>query len=124
MEPILSTTACTTIQTILISDINPADKAHPYTRIYLQDIHGELKDHLIRVTATQLLEPSTNICAGIRWLFRKKELAKNKLKREPTWIEAVADYKDYLNDIIAGNHYNPKPMEDLKKYYHALQQGI
>lgn len=96
----------------------------PNTRIYLQDIHGELTNHLVRVTAPELMEPSANICAGIRWLFRKIELAKGKLKREPTWIEAVADYKDYLNDMIAGNPYNPKPMNDLKKYYTALQEGI
>jgi hypothetical protein len=95
----------------------------PNTRIYLQDIHGELRDHFVMVTAEELLQPSANICAGIRWLFRKKVIAKNKLNREPTWIEAIADYKDYLNTMITDKEYKPRPMDDLKIFYRDLQQG-
>lgn len=32
----------------------------------------------------------------LRWLFHKKRLASVKLKREASWIEAVAEYKSYL----------------------------
>jgi ABC-type transport system substrate-binding protein len=38
-----------------------------------------------------------NIAAGIRWLFRKREIAQSKLARgrRATWRDAVAEYKDY-----------------------------
>lgn len=36
------------------------------TRLYLQDPHGELSDHLVRLSVDELLDPSSNICAGIR----------------------------------------------------------
>lgn len=92
------------------------------TREYLQDIHGELTDYLIRLTPEQLLEPSSNICAGVRWLFRKQVTASSKLKRDATWIEAVADYKGFLDKIIASEGYNIKPMEDLESYNNRLSK--
>ncbi|OGT54871.1 MAG: hypothetical protein A3F43_00465 [Gammaproteobacteria bacterium RIFCSPHIGHO2_12_FULL_42_10] len=64
------------------------------TRKYLGDPKGELHDYLVRLSPTELLLPNNNICAGIRWLFRKKETARGKLKREATWEEAIEDYKD------------------------------
>jgi hypothetical protein len=52
---------------------------------YLQDTKGELRNYLICVTPKELLDASANICAGVRWLFRKKETAEGKLKREASW---------------------------------------
>ena len=63
------------------------------TRKILGDAKGELKNHLIDITQEDLNDPVINICAGIRWLFRKKEIATAKLKREATWQEAMAEYK-------------------------------
>lgn len=74
------------------------------------------------MTPSDLLEASTNICAGIRWLFRKKETATGKLMREATWKEAIEDYKGFLDNIIAGEEYNHKPMEKLHEYYKCLQE--
>ena len=34
-----------------------------------------------------------SICAGIRWLFRKKAIASELLKRTATWEEAIAEFK-------------------------------
>ncbi|MEQ1664042.1 MAG: hypothetical protein ABL927_01550, partial [Bdellovibrionales bacterium] len=34
-----------------------------------------------------------NICAGIRWLFRKKEIADSSARRELSWNEAIQKYK-------------------------------
>lgn len=62
----------------------------------LSDHHGELKDHIIEVRQKDLHDPSINICCGIRWLFRKKETASDKLHRSATWFEAIADYKGYF----------------------------
>lgn len=38
-------------------------------------------------------DPSNNICAGIRWLFRKRAVASDLLKRNVSWEEAVAEVK-------------------------------
>ena len=52
----------------------------------------ELKDHFVNLKVDDMLDPNLTICAGIRWLFRKKELVKSK---KPTWTEAVMVYKSY-----------------------------
>ena len=54
---------------------------------------GELKDHFLTLTREELNNPSNNICAGIRWLFRKQAIASSLLKKTATWEEAVAEFK-------------------------------
>jgi hypothetical protein len=54
------------------------------THRYFRDTKIELRDYLVILTRKQLLNPSANICAGVRWLFRKKETAEGKLKRKAT----------------------------------------
>ena len=63
------------------------------TRKILGDEKGELKDHFITVTREELNNPSNNICAGIRWLFRKCEIASSHWKRTATWDEAIYEFK-------------------------------
>ena len=82
---------------------------------------GELKNYLLQITNKQLLDPSSNICAGIRWLFRKKQLASLKLKREANWEESIAEYKGYLNDMLSGKNPTPKGVSDLGEYYSKLK---
>jgi hypothetical protein len=66
-------------------DPKPNDKAHGLMQIlnstlgYLRDTKGELNDYLVCLAKKDLLNPSANICAGVRWLFRKKETAASKL---------------------------------------------
>ncbi len=62
-------------------------------RKFLGDAKGELKDHFVNVTKTDLNDPNINICSGIRWLFNKKRLASSKLRHEASWLETVAEYK-------------------------------
>jgi len=62
-------------------------------RKILGDPKGELKDHFINVTKTDLNDPNLNICCGIRWLFNKKKLASSKLGHSASWLEAVSEYK-------------------------------
>jgi hypothetical protein len=88
----------------------------------VSDIHGELKDYLIRVSSKDLLNPSTNICIGVRWLFRKKETASSRLGREATWFEAVEDYKAVLKKRLAGKKYNLELMRKFHEYYNLLQE--
>ena len=59
----------------------------------LKNNRGEIKDFYVELTKEELLEPSKNICAGIRWVFRKKEMLQKRIKTEPTWTEVMLEYK-------------------------------
>lgn len=74
----------------------------------LRDENGELKDHLITATQGDMTDPNINIAAGIRWLFRKKETASSKLGKPASWLDAIWDYKGYLDrpDKKAMQHFN------------------
>jgi len=93
----------------------------PETFSYLRDPgKKELKNYFVNINKAKYLEPSANICAGVRWLFRKKSTASSKLGRDATWIEAVADYKSYLNEMISGKDPNPKGMERFNELYEEI----
>jgi hypothetical protein len=89
---------------------------------YLRDTKGELTNYLVCLMKRELLDPSANICAGVRWLFRKKETAASKLKQKATWFNAIEDYKGFLDKIINNEPYNKKPMNDIKDFYQLLQE--
>lgn len=65
-------------------------------------------------------DPALNIAAGIRWLFRKRETASAKLKRQATWTEAAADYKSYLEKWEKQPDH--KQMNKLVDYYERLKK--
>src|SRR3989338_2368208 len=65
---------------------------------YLSDDYHELKDHFLHLKEDETLDPNFSICAGIRWLFRKKEIANSKIGRKASWIDAVGEYKHYKMD--------------------------
>lgn len=79
---------------------------------------GELKDHLINVDQEDIYDPNFNICAGIRWLFHKRNLVSAKLGRKATWEEAVAGYKHYLEGYLKNPNY--RGMKKFRKYYQRL----
>ena len=91
------------------------------TMQYLGDHHGELSDYLVNLTHDNLYDPSANICAGIRWLFRKKITASSKLGYSATWEEAVIDYKGYWDDVHAGKI--PAGLVKLRSYYQRLSHA-
>ncbi|MBA2654374.1 MAG: transglycosylase SLT domain-containing protein [Gammaproteobacteria bacterium] len=90
---------------------------------YLSDTKGELKNYLVCLTKEQLLNPSANICAGTRWLFRKRETATNKLKHKATWVETIEDYKSFLDQKLENKPYNHEPMDRINHYYHLLREN-
>lgn len=53
----------------------------------------ELRDHFVNLSDEDMYDPNLAICAGIRWLFRKKELAESKTKKPISWRDAVANFK-------------------------------
>jgi len=65
----------------------------------LREDGKELKNHFVDLKQSDMLVPERNICAGIRWLFRKKELLEKKLKREVSWVEAVFEYKGITRQV-------------------------
>ena len=87
------------------------------TRKILGDEAGELKDHFITATRSELNNPSVNICAGVRWLFQKRTLASVHLKRPATWIEAIAEYK---GASTASKKRAKELMDKFNKRYEAL----
>lgn len=88
----------------------------------LGDPKGELFNHLVKISTEDASDPNLSIGAGIRWLFRKRDLASHRLKRQATWREAVAEYKSFLPDMISGKNPNPKPMIDLDETYERLKK--
>lgn len=82
---------------------------------------GELKDHYVNLTRAEALNPSINICAAIRWLFRKKETASSKLNKEASWEEALMDYKALLTKEIKKQSYNKTIMLNFNLYLEQLR---
>ncbi len=88
------------------------------TRKLLDGYHGDLKDHLITVTKTELNDPNVNICAGVRWLFEKRHQASAHFKRSATWVEAVWEYKGVKRAKTK------KQAEKIKKIFNDYYEGL
>lgn len=109
-------------------DPKPEKYSHVYglmqitgkTHQFLCGAKHELRDHYICVSSIELIDGSTNICAGVRWLIRKIETASELLGRKASWEETVEDYKAILDLRIHNKKYNPKPMDNFRKYYKIL----
>lgn len=102
---------------------NPAKGLLQITRQTLKilnDPKGELKNHVFNINSKELLTPSINICVSVRWIFHKKMMATHRLKREATWMEAVAEYKAYLKDIVSGVNPSPRGMVNILDNYTLL----
>ncbi len=89
----------------------------PETFAYLRDgAKTDLKNHFVDIDKAHYLDPSANIYAGVRWLFRKKSIASYELGRDSTWIEAVVYYKRYQGDP------NPGGMERFNNLYEEIKR--
>lgn len=71
------------------------------TRKTLSNEKGEIKDHYVSATQQELNDPSTNICAGVRWLFQKQHLTSVSLGRIANWEETIEFYKGLKNKSAA-----------------------
>jgi Transglycosylase SLT domain len=79
---------------------------------------GEVKDHFIHLTQIEVMEPSANICTGVRWLFTKKTTAAARLGHVATWDDAVAEYKGILKAISENKdpNHNADPYNEMPKF--------
>jgi len=92
------------------------------TRKILGNEKGELKDQYVTATKKDLNDPNVNICAGVRWLFRKRDLASTKLKRTATWIEAGEEYKGDVKALLKGNKKAQKDVAPFLKFLEEVQK--
>ena len=94
------------------------------TRKILRDESGELTDHFVSVTKKELNDPNVNICSGVRWLFRKRDLASAKLRRKATWTEAAEEYKGDLQGLMQKNARSQKDVKPFLKYLSQVQKCV
>lgn len=88
----------------------------------LGDPNGELLNHLVKISTEDTSDPNLSIGAAVRWLFRKRDLASHRLRRQATWREAIAEYKSYLPDMVSGKDPNPEQMQKLDDIYERLKK--
>ncbi len=89
------------------------------TRDIFANLHGELTHYFVILNSKEWLDPSANICAGIRWLCHKRHLLRHKIGRIPTWEEACWEYKS----IYFKKDDDAKRVKDtLHLYYNLLHQ--
>lgn len=62
------------------------------TQKYLRGYRKELKNHLVDLKPEEFWEPNKNICAAVRWLFRKRELI-TKPGKTTNWVDVLYAYK-------------------------------
>lgn len=109
-------------------DAGTAGKAHGLIQLTdqaikaLSDPSGELLNHLVKISTENTADPNLSIGAAVRWLFRKRDLASYRLKRQATWREAIAEYKSYLPDMVSGKDPNPEQMQKLDDIYKRLKK--
>lgn len=84
----------------------------------LQDPNGEVRNFIfMNIRQKDLKNPNIAIPMGIRWLFRKKVMAADKLKREPTPEELILEYKGLLESKTG---YKDKALGNFRKNYALL----
>ena len=87
----------------------------------LQDPNGEAKHFIFsKISQKDLKDPSIAIPMATRWLFRKKETAKNRLKREPNAEELILEYKGLLKSKSA---YKDNALKKFRGEYGDLNRN-
>ncbi len=85
------------------------------SRQILEDQDGEIQDHFIHLTEAEALDPTLNICAGVRWLFQKRKLAEAHYGEEVDWDKVIYFYK--------AAQKNPGVMKKYRSFYKRLLKG-
>jgi len=86
----------------------------------LQDPNGEAKDFIFyKIRQKDLLDPDIAIPLAIRWLFRKKAMATQKLKRASTTEELILEYKGLLK---SKTDLKDKALTNFRKNYDQLEK--
>lgn len=83
----------------------------------IRNHEGEVKNHLINISNTEVLDPSANICIGVRWLITKKAIAAERLKGIATWDQTVVEYKGVLKGILDKKNKKPDTEGKMPKFH-------
>jgi len=83
----------------------------------LKNERGEIKDHYVNVNLGDLMKPSVNICAAVRWLFQKRKLAVAKEGSGVTWDRVIVYYKGATGK-------KPKQIGDLMSKFRAIYRQM
>jgi hypothetical protein len=75
----------------------------------------ELRDHFVDLDNDDMTDPNLSICAGIRWLFRKKQILESKATKAVPWRDVVAEYKGVKPN-------ESKLMPRFDSYYRSLKK--
>lgn len=81
----------------------------------LKDRKGEIKDNYVDLSKKEWFSPDANICAGVRWLFWKRQVLAKRLRQSPSWEDAVAEYKGIYKDLKKGEKKSTKVQADFLK---------
>ena len=85
----------------------------------LQDPKGEVKEFIFsKFILKDLKNPKVAIPMAIRWLFRKKRLARGKLGREPNAEEIILEYKGLLK---SRSDYQKNALKKFRELYARLK---
>ena len=86
----------------------------------LQDPKGEVKEFIFtKFIQKDLKNPYYAIPMAIRWLFRKKRLARGKLGREPNAEEIILEYKGLLKSTTT---YKNRALKKFRETYEKLKK--
>jgi len=69
-----------------------------YTLKLIQSSSKELRNHRFKITREDLFDPVVNVVVAVRWLYRKRQIAKHYLKKEPSALQLAEEYKGIRND--------------------------
>lgn len=87
-----------------------------YTHKLIHPAQKKLSDHTFKLSKKDLYDSNVNICVGVRWLFRKHQIAKHFLKKEPTELQLAEEFKGIRNDkSIKADKIRKKFLELLKE---------
>ena len=89
----------------------------------LKDEKGELKDFLINLNYNNAYIAELNICAGIRWLFHKKNLLEARRKKEAPWSDVVIEYKSYWKALTKKDPDAIGQINKFNGFYEKLKKG-
>lgn len=80
----------------------------------------ELRNHLVILDDDEIMDPNKNVCAGIRWLFRKREILKSQIKMSPSWEDVLMGYK---GKSFKKSEENLKIKNKIRKFLKKLGAG-
>lgn len=88
-----------------------------YTLKLIQPNSKELSNHRFKLSREDLFDPVINVAVSVRWLYRKRQIAKHFLKKEPSAVELAEEYKGIRGDRSLNANKQRNAFKKLWKDY-------